>query len=111
MRSSKSNRKSNTFSSTLPDSYSANGPTAGSAVPKLEIDFAALGKGTLVEMIEDPDNAANSLFAVYRNGVVRYLPEVEYGNRMLTPFPREEGILKHVRLPRGARPYASPKRS
>ena len=108
MRSSKSNRKSNTFSSTLPDSYSANGPTAGSAVPKLEIDFAALGKGTLVEMIEDPDNAANSLFAVYRNGVVRYLPEVEYGNRMLTPFPREEGILKHVRLPRGARPYASP---
>jgi hypothetical protein len=117
MHSSKSNRteipatsvnKSNSFSSTLPDSHSATGPRAGSALPKLEVSFAELRKGTFVEMIEDPDNAANSLFAVYSNGVVRYVPEIEYGNRILTPFPREAGILKHVRFPRGGRPSASP---
>ena len=52
-------------------------------------------------MIEDPDNAANSLFAVYRNGVVRYQSEIEHGNCILRPFPRGEGVFKHVRLPRG----------
>ena len=35
--------------------------------PVVEIDFAELSDGSLVEMIEDPADATKTLFAVYRN--------------------------------------------
>ena len=76
--------------------------------PENKVDFAELVDGTLVEMIEDPDNPANSLFAVYKNGAVRIAPRVERENLVLVPIPREQGIFKHVRLPRGSQSYISP---
>jgi hypothetical protein len=97
-------------SSPFPDSVLANGPAVvptESPLPKHEVDFAELEDGTLVEMIEDPNNAANSFFAVYQNGIVEYAVKVEREDRVLLPVPRDQGILKHVRLPRGAHPCHS----
>jgi hypothetical protein len=82
--------------------------SSASRLPEKKVDFAELLDGTLVEMIEDPDNPANSLFAVYKNGAVRIEPRVECENLVLVPNPREQGIFKHVRLPRGSQPYESP---
>jgi hypothetical protein len=81
--------------------------SSASRLPKNEVDFAELVDGTLVEMIEDPDNPANSLFAVYKNGTVQIVPSVECENRLLIPIGRENEVIKHVRLPRGSRPYQS----
>jgi hypothetical protein len=81
-----------------------------SRLPEQEVDFAELEDGTLVEMIEDPNNAAKSLFAVYKNSEVHYAAAVERGDRMLVPVPREQGLFKHVRLPRGTQPCVSPGR-
>jgi hypothetical protein len=94
----------------VPDPVPANIPAVaptGSLLPQHEVDFAELGDGTLVEMIEDPNNAAKSLFAVYKNGSVHYAASVERGDRVLVPVPREQTIFKHVRLPRGIQPYES----
>jgi hypothetical protein len=73
--------------------------------PVVEIDFAELTDGSLVEMIEDPANPAKSLLAVYNNGAVRYTDELHDGNRVLVPLSRTDEMLKHIRLPQGAEPY------
>jgi hypothetical protein len=80
-----------------------------SRLPEHEVNFAELEDGTLAEMIEDPNNAANSLFAVYQNGSVHYAATVERGDRVLVPVPREQGIFKHVVLPRGTQPCPPPR--
>ena len=76
-------------------------------MPHREVDFAELEDGTLVEMIEDPNNSANSLFAIYSNRTVHYAATVDCGDRVLVPLPRGQGIFKHVRLARGAQPCAT----
>ena len=99
------NPKSCLVSSAPPDPVPLNGPTVVSpriSLPKQEIDFSELHNRTLVEMIEDPNNAANSIFAIYENETIRYAPTVEQRDRVLVPVPREQGIFKHVRLPRGS---------
>ena len=73
--------------------------------PVVEIDFAELPDGSLVEMIEDPANPAKSLLAVYKNGNVRYTEELHDGNRVLVPLPRTDQLLRHIRLAQGAEPY------
>jgi hypothetical protein len=80
-----------------------------SRLPEDEVDFAELDDGSLVEMIEDPNHTAKSLFAVYKNGSMHYAAAVERGDRTLVPVPREQGIFKHVSLPRGAQPCAAPR--
>jgi hypothetical protein len=98
-------------SSPSPDPVPANSPHVLSPtrrLPEHEVDFAELEDGSLVELIEDPDNAANSLFAIYKNGSVHNAAAVECENRVLVPVPREQGIFKHVRLPQGTQPYKSP---
>ena len=72
----------------------ANDSTAAlseSRLPEHEVDFAELEDGTLVEMIEDPNNAAKSLFAVYNNASLHYAAAVDRGDRMLVPVPRAQG--------------------
>ena len=58
-------------------------------------------------MIEDPNNAANSLFAVYTNGSVQTRATVECEGQVLVPVSRGAEIFKHVRLPQGIQPYRS----
>ena len=98
-------------SSAFPDAIPLNGPAvvrSRISLPEQETDFAALDDGTLVEMIEDPNNAANSIFAIYENGTVRYAPTIEYRDRVLVPVPRAQKIFEHVRLPREAQWCSSP---
>jgi energy-coupling factor transporter ATP-binding protein EcfA2 len=96
---------------TLPDPIPENGPdvmSSTSRLPEQEVDFSELADGTLVEMIEDPNNPAKSLFAIYKNGAVQIAATVECENRLLVPVPRERGIFKHVRFPRGIQPHEPP---
>jgi hypothetical protein len=98
-------------SSSFPDSVPAKDPAVvptESPLPKHEVDFVELKDGTLIEPIEYPSNPANSLFAVHKDGIVQYAATVEWQGRLLVPVPRGQGILKHVRLPRGAQPCSSP---
>jgi hypothetical protein len=93
---------------TVPDPIPGNGTgvaSSPSCLPEQEVDFAELEDGTLVEMIEDPNDPANSLLAIYKNGTVQIAPKVECENRVLVPLPRNKGIFKHVRLPRGSQPH------
>ena len=121
MRSSKSNRndastnfvnnrKTHASSAILPDAAPTNDPAIVPTTNPLlehEVDFAELDDGTLIETIEDPNDAAKSLFAIYGNEIVRYAAKVKDRDRMLIPIPRKQGIFTHVRLPRGTQPYGS----
>jgi len=103
--------KTRPSSTTPPDSLPANDPAVvptGSLVPEHEVDFAELDDGTLVDMIEDPNNPENSLFAIYTNRTVQYAATVKREDRVLVPVPRGQGMLKHVCLPRGTQLCASP---
>jgi hypothetical protein len=94
----------------FPDPIPENGSDEVSStgrLPEQEVDFAELEDGTLVEMVEDPNEPAKSLFVVYKNGTMEYAASVEYKNRLLVPVLREQGIFKHVRLPRGIKPHES----
>jgi hypothetical protein len=75
--------------------------------PIVETDFVELEDGSLVEMIEDPDNPSKTKFAVFKAGEIKLIDQVESGQRILKPIPRESEIVKHVRLPRGVQPYKS----
>jgi hypothetical protein len=79
-----------------------------SPLPRHEVDFVELKDGTLIEMIEDPSNPANSLFAVSKNETVQYAATVDRADRVLVPVPREHGNFKHVRFARGCQPCRSP---
>ena len=89
--------------SPVSDPRPRNGPLVPfeASLPKDEIDFTELEDGTLVEAIEDPNNSASSTFAVFSRGTVQFAGKVERTDRVLVPLPRERGIFKHVRLPRG----------
>jgi hypothetical protein len=72
-----------------------------------EVDFATLEDGSLVELIEDPENPNRTLFAVWRDGEVQYVDKLGYKDHVLIPLPRTSLVLSHVRLPRAACPYVS----
>ena len=61
-------------------------------MPEHEVDFAELDDGTLVDMIEDPNNPENSLFAIYTNRTVQYAATVKREDRVLVPVPRARDV-------------------
>ena len=71
----------------------------------VETDFAQLEDGSIVEMIEDPEIPSRSMFAVFKNGNVDYVHRVRANKVILVPPSRNSGVVKYVRLPRGAEPY------
>src|SRR5271156_433052 len=73
----------------------------------VETDFAELEDGSLVEIIEDPENSSRTLLAVYKDGEVRFTHRLQHGNRVLVPIPRDRHVIRHVRLPRGVKAYES----
>jgi hypothetical protein len=88
------------------DSSSPAEPTQVS-LPIIETDFAELEDGSLVEMIEDPEKPSRTLLAIFKMGEVRYVHKHKCAGQVLVPIPREREIVRHVRLPRGAKPYES----
>ncbi|MFY9529758.1 MAG: hypothetical protein WAR24_12685, partial [Candidatus Acidiferrales bacterium] len=87
----------------------APGPgSTGSAAGEItEVDFAELEDGTLVELVEDPTNPSRTLLAVWEDGTMRYLDRWEHNGRVFVPLPRENEILRRVRLPNAVGPYGS----
>jgi hypothetical protein len=75
-------------------------------LPKIEIDFAELQDGSLAEIIEHPAEPTKSLLAVYKDGIAQYAEQWPDRNRIVVPLSRADSLLEHVRLPRGAEPYA-----
>jgi hypothetical protein len=73
----------------------------------VETDFAELKDGSLVEMIEDPEDSSNTLLAVFKDGEVRFTNRLQHGDELLVPISRDKHIIKHVRLPRGVKGYES----
>jgi hypothetical protein len=73
----------------------------------VETDFAELADGSLVEIIEDPENSSRTLLAVYKDGEISFTHRFQHGNRTLVPIPRDRHVMRHVRLPRGVKSYES----
>lgn len=88
-----------TLSSSNRTAASQPGPTA--------IDFVELKDGSLVDIVEDPQNSRQTLLAVWKDGIVNYRNQLNWDGRQLIPLPRTGEIMQHVRLPRGAKPYKS----
>ena len=61
----------------------SNDPTA----PFVEIDFAELSDGTLVEMIQSPADPTESLLAVYKDGNVQYAEQWRDETEFLSQSP------------------------
>ena len=77
-------------------------------IPNSEIvttDFATLADGSIAELVEDPDDATQTLFAVYHCGSTRYERQLDVNGRTLVPFRRDDQILRHIHLARGSQPY------
>jgi hypothetical protein len=75
--------------------------------PVFETEFAEIPDGSLVEMIEDSEDSTKTLLAVYKEGEVRFASRVQAGERVLVPIPRDQHIIKHVRLAKGAKECGS----
>jgi hypothetical protein len=74
----------------------------------LETDFAELKDGTLLEVVQDLENSARTLLAVWKDGGVRYVEELEDDAHVLVPRQRKRNqIFDQLRLPNQARPYDS----
>jgi hypothetical protein len=73
----------------------------------VEIDFAQLPGGTLVEMIEHPANPGRSILAVYRERTVSLAERFEDGTRNLVPLPRADRVLQHVCLAQGVESWGT----
>ena len=46
-------------------------------------DFTTLTDGSVAELIEDPDDATRTLFAVRQGGMTRYERQLEVGGRTI----------------------------
>ena len=72
-----------------------------------EIDFAELKDGTLVELAEDSKNPGRTCFAVWKDGEVRFLDQLEQDGQVFVPLARSNEIPGRLRLPSAAIPYES----
>ena len=72
-----------------------------------EIDFAELVDGSLVEMIENPEDSSASCLAVCIGKEVRITNELEGAGKRLTSISRNSGYIRHILLPNGVAPYES----
>jgi len=86
---------------------STGDPTRQGPKRTVEVDFAELEDGTLLEMIEDPHDATKSIFATWKNGQVEYLEKLERGNQVFVPIPKNAELIRYVRFANGAEPYES----
>jgi hypothetical protein len=68
---------------------------------KEEISFRKLPDGTLLEMIENPNDAKKSVLAASTNGQVQCAKKFKFGNKVFLPLPRDTSIVRHVRLATG----------
>jgi len=69
-----------------------------------EVDFASLGDGTLLELIEDPEDPARTSLVVFKQGRHQITHSFECAGKIFVPRRRCRDGLADVRLPRGILP-------
>jgi len=94
------------------DTLAGNDPSRPNAIEAfkealIETDFAELGDGTQIELIEDPEDSSRTLLAVFKDGEVNLTDRFKHGDRIFVPIPRSGNLIRHVRLPRGIERYES----
>lgn len=86
-----------------------SGPNPEARPQTVTTDFAELDDGTLLELVEDPADPNRTLLAVWqnpRNREVQYVREFKDGDKTFVPWRRYSPVLKSIRLPKYALPYA-----
>jgi hypothetical protein len=73
----------------------------------IEIDFAELKDGTLVELLEDSKNPGRTCFAVWKDGQVRFVDRLEQDGQVFVPLGRNNEVLRRLRLSSAVLPYES----
>ncbi len=97
-------------SRTEQDTSSSDAPTGslhGRNQLHEEVDFAALTDGTLLELIEDPEDPGRTLLVAFKEGRHQITRRFEYAGKILVPTGRCSEGLADVRLPRGILPNKS----
>ncbi len=89
-----------------------NGKETGLLPPRLDrvteqVDFAQLPDGSLVELIQSPQDPGRTSLALFKDGQVRIGAQVRLANRILVPVPKNRWPMGHLVLPRGTQPYLS----
>ena len=79
----------------------------GGSPTERAVDFTELPDGSLVELIEDPNNPNRTLFAISKNGRVRFADRIPVRDETLVPVPRSDPALEDVKLPNGVSGYGS----
>jgi hypothetical protein len=92
---------------TAPDPNSTSLASPGGGSTERAVDVAALPDGSLVELIEDPNNPNRTLFAISKNGRVRFADQIQAREETLVPVPRSDPALEAVKLPNGVCGYGS----
>jgi hypothetical protein len=70
-----------------------------------QIDFCELPNGSLVDVVEDPNDANHTLLAIYKAGKIRLADRLEDRGRTLLPIPRSAIGFSDVKLPCGIKPH------
>jgi hypothetical protein len=73
----------------------------------IEIDRVELKDGTLVELLEDPANPNRTLLGIWQGREVHLVDRLEQDGQLFIPLARNSEILRHIRLPKDAKPYDS----
>src|SRR6266852_262069 len=71
------------------------------------IEFSELKDGSLVDLVEDPDNSSRTLLAVWKDGKTTYHRQLEQHGEVLIPLARDGEVFRHVRLAHSTEPYQS----
>jgi hypothetical protein len=71
------------------------------------IEFSELKDGSLVDLVEDPDNSSRTLLAVWKNGKTSYHRQLVRDGEVLIPLAREGEVFRYVRLAHSTEPYES----
>jgi len=71
------------------------------------IEFRELKDGSLVDLVEDPDNPNRTMLAVWKNGKTTYHSKLERDGAVLVPLARDGEVFRHVRLTHATEPYES----
>ncbi len=71
------------------------------------IEFSELKDGSLVDLVEDPDNPNRTILAVWKDGETTYHSQLERDGAVLIPLARNGEVFRHLRLAHSTEPYES----
>jgi len=88
-----------------PTNDATNDSTENESKPKhtprssiIETDFAELEDGSLVDLIEDPEDSSSALFVIFNGKKARYAHEFAYKSHLLVPVLRDGKIIREPRV-------------